>query len=60
MFEYELHQLRTAEQALKADHQRLVREARDGRRTARRSARHEAEGRVSAPLLRRARFTRAA
>ncbi|WP_369217340.1 hypothetical protein [Streptomyces flavofungini] len=49
MFEYEMHQMRAAELAREADRRRLVREARRIRRAVRRSARDEAEGRVSAP-----------
>ncbi|MEU5899321.1 MULTISPECIES: hypothetical protein [Streptomyces] len=59
MFEYEMHQMRAAELVRRADHQRLVGEARKSRATARRSARDEAEGPVSTPL-RKIRFMRAA
>ncbi|MEV0258972.1 hypothetical protein AB0H82_32505 [Streptomyces sp. NPDC050732] len=66
MFEYEMHQMRAAELSREADHRRLLGEARKIRAAARRSARHEAEGRVSTTLWRsrltrgKARFTRAA
>ncbi|MFF8645341.1 hypothetical protein [Streptomyces sp. NPDC015345] len=66
MFEYEMHQMRAADLAREADRHRLLGEARKLRAAARRSARHEAEGRVSTTLWRnrlmrgRARFTRAA
>ncbi|MET7360696.1 hypothetical protein ABZS76_19905 [Streptomyces sp. NPDC005562] len=61
MFEYEMHQMRAAELARVADRQRRVTEARKVRAAARRSARHEGEGRVSATLrLRTIRFTRTA
>ncbi|MFH8796769.1 hypothetical protein [Streptomyces sp. NPDC017941] len=59
MFEYELHQIRTAELARQAQHDRLVREARRARRASRRDGGHEAGGRVSAPRD-ADRFTRAA
>ncbi|MWA13800.1 hypothetical protein [Streptomyces sp. BA2] len=61
MFEYEMHQLRAAELIREADRRRLLREAREAKaeRAARRSARHETEGRVSTSQ-RRSRFTRAA
>ncbi|MFK4069316.1 hypothetical protein [Streptomyces sp. NPDC029674] len=66
MFEYEMHQMRAAELSREADHQRLLGEARKVRAAARRSARQEAEGRVSTtlwmsrPTRRKLRFTRAA
>ncbi|WP_409238605.1 hypothetical protein [Streptomyces sp. PA5.6] len=59
MFEYEMHQMRAAELARQADHQRLVGEARKHRAAARRSVRDEAEGPVSTPF-RKIRFMRAA
>lgn len=59
MFEYELHQMRTAELARHAAHDQLAREARRVRGAARRSAGDDAGGRVSAQF-RKARFTRAA
>lgn len=59
MFEYEMHQMRAAELARQADHQRLVGEARKHRAAARRSVRVEAEGPVSTPF-RKIRFMRAA
>ncbi|MFE0177121.1 hypothetical protein ACFWZ2_32930 [Streptomyces sp. NPDC059002] len=59
MFAYEMHQMRAAELAREAGHRRLVREARTSRAAARRSARDEAEGRVSTRLG-RSRFMRAA
>lgn len=62
MFEYEMHQLRAADLAREADRRRLLREAREAkaaRAAARRSARHETEGRVNTPQW-RSRFTRAA
>ncbi|MGA4851532.1 hypothetical protein ACOBQB_36745 [Streptomyces sp. G5(2025)] len=60
MFEYELHQMRAAELARDAHRRHLIREVRRNRRAeARRSARDEAEGRVSVPLW-KSRFTRAA
>ncbi|WP_030568026.1 hypothetical protein [Streptomyces aureocirculatus] len=59
MFEYELHQIRTAELARQAQRDRLVREARRARRASRRNGGHEAGGRVSATRV-VDRFTRAA
>ncbi|MGV9882293.1 hypothetical protein [Streptomyces sp. NPDC003006] len=59
MFEYEMHQLRADDLVREADRRRLVREARRIRAAARRSARHETEGRVSASLW-KSRFARAA
>ncbi|MFD0413204.1 hypothetical protein [Streptomyces sp. NPDC127108] len=47
MFEYELHQQRTAELAQVAQHDRLVREARKARAGRRGRGGNEAEGRVS-------------
>ncbi|OAH15846.1 hypothetical protein [Streptomyces jeddahensis] len=47
MFEYEMHQARHAELIREAERGRLLREAREARRAARRSARDEDEGRVS-------------
>ncbi|MGW0536448.1 hypothetical protein [Streptomyces sp. NPDC003032] len=58
MFEYEMHQLRAADLVREAGRRRLVREARRIR-AARRSVRHETEGRVSASLW-KSRFARAA
>ncbi|MER7350525.1 hypothetical protein ABT390_34530 [Streptomyces aurantiacus] len=58
MFEYELHQLRTAELAQAAERRRLVREARQARKAERKRG-HETEGRVI-PASVRDRFTRAA
>ncbi|MET9494899.1 hypothetical protein [Streptomyces sp. NPDC006552] len=60
MFEYELHQARTAELIERADAYRLARAATKARRAARRSARHEAERRVRTGGLRRHRAPRAA
>ncbi|MEU8673232.1 hypothetical protein [Streptomyces sp. NPDC048560] len=48
MYEYELHQIRSAELIRLAEERRLVREAVLARRAARRSERKAAEGRVSA------------
>ncbi|GAA1941467.1 hypothetical protein GCM10009837_79440 [Streptomyces durmitorensis] len=61
MFEYEMHQLRAADLTREADRRRLLREAREAKaaRAERRSARQEAEGRVSTGQW-RTRFTRAA
>ncbi|MEU6991220.1 hypothetical protein ABZ953_11250 [Streptomyces sp. NPDC046465] len=59
MFEYEMHQMRAAELSREAAHRRLVGEARRNRAAARRSARDEAEGQVSASAW-KSRFTRAA
>ncbi|MGW1030437.1 hypothetical protein ACWD4J_43545 [Streptomyces sp. NPDC002577] len=47
MFEYEMHEVRHAELIRKAERGRLLREAREARRAARRSARDEGERRVS-------------
>lgn len=58
MFEYELHQLRTAELALEAERRRHVREARRARK-AQRNHGQETEGRVI-PASVTDRFTRAA
>ncbi|GGS10403.1 hypothetical protein GCM10010252_56940 [Streptomyces aureoverticillatus] len=58
MFEYELHQLRTAELAAVAERRRLVREARQARKALRNRG-HETEGRVR-PEPATDRFTRAA
>ncbi|MBC9723482.1 hypothetical protein [Streptomyces sp. TRM68367] len=44
MYEYELHQYRSADLLRRADHQRLVREALRARRTARRKATHGTSG----------------
>ncbi|MEV1026296.1 hypothetical protein [Streptomyces sp. NPDC050264] len=63
MFEYELHQVRSAELIQRADTHRLARAARaaaKARRAERRSAGHEAEGRVSTERPRRHRAPRAA
>ncbi|MFG2649489.1 hypothetical protein [Streptomyces sp. NPDC048436] len=59
MFEYEMHQLRAADLTREADRRHLLREAREARAAARRSARQESEGRVST-TPRKVRFTRAA
>ncbi|MEU6126103.1 hypothetical protein [Streptomyces sp. NPDC047123] len=59
MFEYEMHQMRAAELGRDAAHHRLLGEARRIRAAARRSARDEAEGRVSTQPW-KSRFTRAA
>jgi hypothetical protein len=64
MFEYELHQIRSAELIREADNYRRVREAVRGRRTAKREAErsggNDSEGRVDTRHHRRYRFTRAA
>ncbi|MFG2478449.1 hypothetical protein [Streptomyces fagopyri] len=65
MFEYELHQIRSAELIREAQDHRLVREALRGRRTARRttareSGRNDTEGQAHSPRPRRHRFARAA
>ncbi|GHC45648.1 hypothetical protein [Streptomyces flavofungini] len=64
MFEYELHQQRTAELAQAAEHDRLVREARKAARAGRRGRRgNETEGRVTPGRITERltdRFTRAA
>ncbi|MGV9253977.1 hypothetical protein [Streptomyces sp. NPDC003697] len=57
MFEYELQKMRAAELRRRADHERLVREAVDGRRAA---ARQDPEARTDTRPPRRHRFTRAA
>lgn len=57
MFAYELHQVNAAELMRRAEAQRTVRQAVLARRAARRSVRHDTEGRVSAE---RSRFGRAA
>ncbi|GGT49263.1 hypothetical protein [Streptomyces purpureus] len=57
MFEYELHRINQAELIARADAERLAGQFRKARRAQRRSAKHEAEGRVSrSPSA----FTRAA
>lgn len=48
MFEYELHKIRSAELIRRAEEHRIARQFITARRTARRSGRHDAEGRVSA------------
>jgi hypothetical protein len=61
MNEIALIQLRTAELIRQADHERLVREARRGRRAARReAARKEAESESHTRRPRRLRFLRTA
>jgi hypothetical protein len=63
MFEYELHQTRSADLLAAAQHDRLVREALRVRRAARRaeaSAQNETEGRSHSRRPRRHRFARAA
>lgn len=65
MFEYELHQIRSAELIREAQNHRLVQEALRGRRAARRaaareSAQHESEGQGHTKRPRRNRFARAA
>ncbi|GAA2323434.1 hypothetical protein OKJ48_17840 [Streptomyces kunmingensis] len=60
MFEYELHQARSAELIQQAEAYRLARAALKARRAARHSARQEAEGRVSTNGPRRHRAPRAA
>ncbi|PWI20485.1 hypothetical protein DI272_15380 [Streptomyces sp. Act143] len=61
MYEYELSQLRSDDLLRQARHQRLVREAIQGRRAARReAARREAESEVHTGRPRRYRFLRAA
>lgn len=61
MYAYEMHLLRQADLLRAADHQRLVRAAREARRTARRTPGDESGGRVSGPNgPDRSRFTRAA
>ncbi|QCX79308.1 hypothetical protein C9F11_28540 [Streptomyces sp. YIM 121038] len=64
MFDYELHQLRTAELAAQAAHHRLVREARKAAKPRWALGREEAEARLAADrtgAVREAdRFTRAA
>jgi hypothetical protein len=64
MFEYELHQIRSAELIREADNYRRAREAVRGRRTAKREAErsggNDSEGRVDTHHHRRYRFTRAA
>ncbi|GGO57491.1 MULTISPECIES: hypothetical protein [Streptomyces] len=59
MFEYELHQLRTAELAEAAQQRRLVREARQARKALRNRGGHETGGRVI-PARATNRYTRAA
>ncbi|MDF3141469.1 MULTISPECIES: hypothetical protein [unclassified Streptomyces] len=64
MYQYELQHLRAAELIRQAEHERLVREAVRGRRTARRAAKRSAEGSADAEAhtwrLRRHRHPRAA
>ncbi|MEU3790780.1 hypothetical protein [Streptomyces fructofermentans] len=64
MFEYELHEIRSAEMIREADDYRrareAVREGRAARREAARSARHGSEGRVHTHLRRRHRSARTA
>ncbi|WP_172382214.1 hypothetical protein [Streptomyces sp. MNP-20] len=65
MFDYELHQFRTAELAAQAAHHRLVREARKAAKPRRALGREAAEARLTAqrtePTARRAdRYTHAA
>ncbi|MFD8422898.1 hypothetical protein [Streptomyces sp. NPDC059466] len=65
MFEYELHQIRSAELIREAQNHRLVREALRGRRTdrrttARESGQNDSEGQAHSPRPRRHRFARAA
>ncbi|BBC32747.1 hypothetical protein SGFS_040410 [Streptomyces graminofaciens] len=58
MFEYELHQIRSAELIRAAEHHRQVREAQ--RAAAHDSEENEAEGQVDSHRPRRFRFARAA
>ncbi|MEU1043447.1 hypothetical protein ACFYP4_20660 [Streptomyces sp. NPDC005551] len=65
MYEYEIHQTRSADLIRRAENHRLVREALRGRRAARRaaaqeSARHDAGGRSHTDRPRGHRFARAA
>ncbi|GAA0914265.1 hypothetical protein [Streptomyces thermoalcalitolerans] len=61
MFHFELHQQRTAELRRRAEQERLVREALDARRAARRSAAGRSSGTEPDPRdPSRTRFTRAA
>ncbi|MFF8944793.1 hypothetical protein ACF1A5_21475 [Streptomyces sp. NPDC014864] len=61
MFDYELHQLRSADLRRRAEHERLVRAALRGGRTARRPAGPEtSEAESHTGRSRRHRFTRAA
>ncbi|MCX4577685.1 MULTISPECIES: hypothetical protein [unclassified Streptomyces] len=65
MFEYELHQIRSAELIREAQNHRLVRDALRGRRADRRTAARESgqndtEGQAHSPRPRRHRFARAA
>lgn len=60
MFEYEMHQVRSAELIREADRHRLARAARRARRAERRSAGQDAEGRVSSHSPRRHRAPHAA
>ncbi|MFF3000435.1 hypothetical protein ACFVTC_38725 [Streptomyces sp. NPDC057950] len=66
MFEYELHQIRSAELIREAQNHRLAREALRGRRAdrrrtaARESGGNDTEERSYSPRPRRHRFTRAA
>ncbi|MFI7387086.1 hypothetical protein [Streptomyces sp. NPDC049813] len=60
MFEYELHQVRSAELIQQAEGYRRARAATEARRAARRSARQEDEGRVRTHGPRRHRAPRTA
>ena len=61
MFEYELHQMRSAELIREADEYRLAREARRARRAARKaSGEHAPGGQVNTRRHGRLRFARAA
>lgn len=64
MFEYEIHQMRSADLIREAAHRRLVRDARVARKAARRAERrnprHDTEGQVSGSGPRRSSLTRAA
>jgi hypothetical protein len=65
MYEYEIHQTRSADLIRQADHHRMVREALRGRRDARRaaaeaSARHATGGQAHTDRPRRHPFARAA
>jgi len=60
MYEYEIHQIRSAELRRQAANERLAREAVRGRRAARREqARQAAEGEVHTERLRKHLFARA-
>ncbi|MFC5804825.1 hypothetical protein [Streptomyces formicae] len=60
MFAYELHQVMQAELIRRADAERLLREARQARRSARLSARRSAENDPEGRVSTRSRFARAA